>query len=185
MGPTDGCCAGRGRPAHGRREASAGFLSFHGDISHQPPSVGPPRKALIIGACGSGLATVSVRYCGVEALADCRKSSSRTSPSELFHRLKQRDFCPKRGKFPEQKCVILFPTESRRERARTGRIHVPCTPVPGNILQMLVFREYGRSRPCSPAGEPGIPVRGVAHQREVIGNRRRPHSELRKHTVLI
>ncbi len=55
----------------------------------------------------------------------------------------------------------------------------------GNRLEMAVTREHRSGGLRAPAGQAGVAVGGIADEREVIGNRRGPHAELRHHARFV
>ncbi len=87
------------------------------------------------------------------------------------------------------------PEEQRKLEALDERVgearhmpqsrHIPLRAVLGDVLEMGIPAEQSGHRLRAEARQPRKAIGAVAHQREVVGDRRRPDAELLPHSVLV
>src|SRR5437868_9208304 len=102
----------------------------------------------------------------------------RTGPSQLVNIVEEGNVSAQRRERAEQQRPIALLYERFRQPRGVRRIGVPLAPILRNLLQMAKSGQYRGSRFRAPARQSRIPIRRVAHEREVVGNRRRFHAEL-------
>ncbi len=109
----------------------------------------------------------------------------RPAPLELVHGLEHRQVGADGGQLAEEQRLRTVALQHRRQHPGPGHVHAPLPMVVGDPVDVAELRQHARGRLGTPALQPRIAVGAVADQRQVVGDRRRRHAELRDDTGLV
>ena len=106
-------------------------------------------------------------------------------PAELINVVEEWNVGAERGERTKQQRALTLADKRGGERTGIGGVHAPIAAICGNGFNFAELGEHGGRGLCAPSGQSGIAVRGVAHQRQVIGDgcgrRRRTSAPCRPH----
>src|SRR5438876_354730 len=86
---------------------------------------------------------------------------------------------------PERHPALALLPERRGQRLRAAHAHIPLRGDLRNVLEVPIAGEHCRRGFLTPAGQTGVAVRAVAHEREPVGDRCGRDTELLPHGRLV
>ena len=92
-------------------------------------------------------------------------------PAEVVDGVHDRGVEVERGQASVEVGVVAPLGEHRRQAGGTTHGHVPVVGFVRDLLEVQVAGQHGGRRLRPPPGQPGDAIGGVAHQRQVVGNR--------------
>src|SRR5438309_3033127 len=125
------------------------------------------------------------RSCRVQSSRHCVEGVCWSIPAQLVHVIEEYDVGSKRGQCAKKHRAVSLPLKSVCEGKWVDDVHAPLAVVQRNGFKMEKFCKHSGRRFRSPARQTRVAIGGIAHQSQIVRDRRRRYAELLDYTGLV